>query len=164
MICAIHASVCSSSGYPDEIRSGMGWGILPLLPRQTLFRTWISSFKQESAKAISAVFSKQEEPKIEEQIDDVPEEFVKEEQGTLYDHEHDHNTPLPNIELEELFSFLIDEWAYMPDMLTTKQATDLTGYNDTTINKWAADRKIQAVNYYGKNLISKGSLRNISQA
>ncbi|WP_206811295.1 helix-turn-helix domain-containing protein [Paradesulfitobacterium ferrireducens] len=43
-------------------------------------------------------------------------------------------------------------------MLTTKQAADLTGYNDTTINNWAADGKIQAVNYYGKNLISKESL------
>jgi len=52
----------------------------------------------------------------------------------------------------------MDEWAHMPDMLTTKQAADLTGYNDTTINNWAADGKIQAVNYYGKNLISKESL------
>jgi excisionase family DNA binding protein len=69
-----------------------------------------------------------------------------------------HNTSLPNTELGELFSFLIDEWAYMPDMLTTKQATDLIGYNETTINKWAADGKIQAVNFYGKNLISKESL------
>lgn len=69
-----------------------------------------------------------------------------------------HNTLLPNTDPEELFPFLMDEWAHMPDMLTTKQATDLTGYNDTTINKWAADGKIQAVNYYGKNLISKGSL------
>jgi hypothetical protein len=66
-----------------------------------------------------------------------------------------HNTPLPNTEPEELLSFLLDEWAHMPDMLTTKQATELTGYNDTTINNWAADGKIQAVNYYGKNLISK---------
>lgn len=68
------------------------------------------------------------------------------------------NTPLPNIDPEELFSFLMDEWAYMPDMLATKQATELTGYNDTTVNNWAADGKIQAVNYYGKNLISKESL------
>lgn len=59
---------------------------------------------------------------------------------------------------EELLSFLIEEWAEQPDVLTTKQATELTGYNDTTINKWAADGKIQAVNYYGKNLISKESL------
>jgi len=43
-------------------------------------------------------------------------------------------------------------------MLTTKQATELSGYNDTTVNNWAADGKIQAVNYYGKNLISKESL------
>lgn len=69
-----------------------------------------------------------------------------------------HNIPLPNIEPEELFSFLMDEWAHMPDMLTTKQATELTGYNDTTVNNWAADGKIQAVNYYGKKLISKESL------
>ena len=52
----------------------------------------------------------------------------------------------------------MDEWADESDMLTTKQATDLTGYNDTTINNWAADGKIQAINYYGKNLISKDSL------
>ena len=69
-----------------------------------------------------------------------------------------HTIPLPNTEPEELFSFLMDEWVDMPDMLTTKQAADLTGYNDTTINKWAADGKIRAVNYYGRNLISKESL------
>ena len=69
-----------------------------------------------------------------------------------------HNTPLLNTEPEELFSFLMDEWADESDMLTTKQAADLTGYNDTTINNWVASGKIQAVNYYGKNLISKESL------
>lgn len=63
-----------------------------------------------------------------------------------------------DVEPEELFSFLIDEWADIPDMLTTKQAADLTGYNDTTVNNWAADGKIKSVNYYGKNLISKESL------
>jgi hypothetical protein len=69
-----------------------------------------------------------------------------------------HNTPLTNTKPEELFSFLLNEWTHMPDILTTKQAMELTGYNDTTINNWAADGKIQAVNYYGKNLISKESL------
>jgi integrase len=52
----------------------------------------------------------------------------------------------------------IQEWLGHPDMLTTKQAMELTGYNDTTANNWAADGKIQAINYYGKNLISKESL------
>ena len=52
----------------------------------------------------------------------------------------------------------MDEWADESDMLTTKQAADLTGYDDTTINNWVADGKIQAINYYGKNLISKDSL------
>lgn len=52
----------------------------------------------------------------------------------------------------------MEEWADEPDMLTTKQAADLTGYNDTTISNWVVDRKIQAVNYYGRNLISKESL------
>lgn len=52
----------------------------------------------------------------------------------------------------------MEEWTDEPDMLTTKQASDLTGYNGTTINNWAVDGKIQAVNYYGKNLISKKSL------
>lgn len=69
-----------------------------------------------------------------------------------------HNISLPNTEPEELLSFLIEEWTDEPDMLTTKQAADLTGYNDTTINNWVVDGKIQAVNYYGKNLISKESL------
>lgn len=66
--------------------------------------------------------------------------------------------PSPCMESEEFFSFLLDEWADEPDMLTTKQAANLTGYNDTTINNWAADGKIKAVNYYGRNLISKESL------
>ena len=69
-----------------------------------------------------------------------------------------HNISLPNIEPEELFSFLMEEWADEPDMLTSKQAADLAGYNDTTINNWAADGKIRAVYYYGKNLISRESL------
>ncbi|NJD02684.1 MAG: helix-turn-helix domain-containing protein [Ruminiclostridium sp.] len=69
-----------------------------------------------------------------------------------------HTNPLLNTELEELFSFLMEEWADEPDMLTAKQAADLTGYNDTTVNNWVADGKIQAVNYYGKNLVSKESL------
>ena len=69
-----------------------------------------------------------------------------------------HNISLPNTELEELLSFLMEEWADEPDMLTTKQASDLTGYNGTTINNWAVDGKIQAVNFYSKNLISKESL------
>lgn len=66
--------------------------------------------------------------------------------------------PSPCMETEEFFSFLLDEWADEPDMLTTKQAADLTGYNDTTVNNWAADGKIKSVNYFGKNLISKESL------
>jgi len=44
------------------------------------------SSKQESAKAISAAFSKQEEPKIEEQIAVVPEEllfFLMDEWGRI---------------------------------------------------------------------------------
>lgn len=69
-----------------------------------------------------------------------------------------HNNSLPNTEPEELFSFLMEELMDESDMLTTKQAAELTGYNDTTINNWVADGKIQAVNYYGKNLISKESL------
>ncbi len=66
-----------------------------------------------------------------------------------------HNISLPNTEPEEFLSFLMEEWVDEPDMLTAKQAADLIGYNDTTINNWAADGKIWAVNYYGKNLISK---------
>lgn len=66
--------------------------------------------------------------------------------------------PSPCMESEEFFSFLLDEWADEPDMLTAKQAADLIGYNDTTINNWAAEGKVKAVIYYGKNLISKESL------
>lgn len=61
------------------------------------------------------------------------------------------------IEPEEFFSFL-KEWADAPDMLTSKQAAELTGYNDNTVNNWAAGGKIKSVNYYGRNLISKESL------
>ncbi|NLI93732.1 MAG: helix-turn-helix domain-containing protein [Peptococcaceae bacterium] len=66
--------------------------------------------------------------------------------------------PQMDIEPEELFSFLMEEWADAPDMLTTRLAAELTGYNDTTVNNWAADGKIKSVNYFGKNLISKESL------
>lgn len=40
-------------------------------------------------------------------------------------------------------------------VLADHQATELTGYKDTTINNRVVDGKVQAVNYYGKNLISK---------
>lgn len=69
-----------------------------------------------------------------------------------------HTNPLPNTEPEELLSFLMEEWVDEPDMLSAKQAADLTGYNDTTVNYWVVSGKIQAVNYYSKNLVSKESL------
>ncbi|PKM79847.1 MAG: DNA-binding protein [Firmicutes bacterium HGW-Firmicutes-14] len=67
-----------------------------------------------------------------------------------------------DIESEELFSFLVKEWADVSDMLTTNQAAELTGYNNNTVNNWAAGRKVKYINYYGRNLISKECWRNTS--
>lgn len=57
-----------------------------------------------------------------------------------------------------LCAFLLDQWVDAPDMLTASQAASVCGYGASTINRWARDGIVAAVNYRGTNLISKESL------
>ncbi len=65
--------------------------------------------------------------------------------------------PRYDLDSDELCSFLVAQWQDEPDMLTSRHAAALCGYNMYTINRWAQDRLVKAVLYYGKYLISKDS-------
>lgn len=65
---------------------------------------------------------------------------------------------LPVLDIELLTDFLLTSWQEAPDMLTAKQAAELTGYVTTSINRWAQCAKVKSVHYRGVNLIAKESL------
>ncbi len=63
-----------------------------------------------------------------------------------------------DLDSDDLCSFLVAQWQDEPDMLTSRHAAALCGYNMyTMLNRWAQDRLVKAVLYYGKYLISKDS-------
>lgn len=59
---------------------------------------------------------------------------------------------------EELTEYLLTLWCDEPDMLMVKQVAALCGYVPTSINRWVQEKQIDAVLYFGNNLISKESL------
>ena len=62
------------------------------------------------------------------------------------------------LDSEALASLLLEAWCDAPDMLTARQASELTGYGTTTVNEWALRGKVAFVCYHSANLISKESL------
>jgi hypothetical protein len=62
------------------------------------------------------------------------------------------------LDSEALVSLLLEAWCDAPDMLTARQAAELTGYGTTTVNEWALRGKVAFVCYHSANLISKESL------
>lgn len=62
------------------------------------------------------------------------------------------------LDSEALASLLLEAWRDAPDMLTARQAAELTGYGTTTVNEWALRGKVVFVCYHSANLISKESL------
>ena len=62
------------------------------------------------------------------------------------------------LDSEALASLLSEEWCDAPDMLTARQASELTWYGTTTVNEWALRGKVAFVCYHSANLISKESL------
>ncbi len=62
------------------------------------------------------------------------------------------------LDSEALASLLLEEWCDAPDMLTARQASELTWYGTTTVNEWALRGKVAFVCYHSANLISKESL------
>ena len=62
------------------------------------------------------------------------------------------------LDSKALASLLLAAWCDAPDMLTARQAAELTGYGTTTVNEWALRGKVAFVCYHSANLISKESL------
>lgn len=62
------------------------------------------------------------------------------------------------LDCDELRDLLLAHWEDEPDILTSKQAEVLCGYCVNTLNKWLKNGRVEGVNYYGTNLISKESL------
>ena len=54
--------------------------------------------------------------------------------------------------------YLLEWWEDWPDMLTTRQASELCGYSVIALNRWWNLRQIQGVKYRSKLLYSKESL------
>lgn len=72
---------------------------------------------------------------------------------------HPRDIPVQEyLDSEELTEYLLTQWQGEPDMLTVKQAAALCGYVPTSINRWVQEKQIEAVLYFGNNLISKESL------
>lgn len=57
-----------------------------------------------------------------------------------------------------LRDLILDRWVDEPDMLTGRQVEALCGYSVNTVNNWLKKGRVEGVNYYGTNLISKESL------
>ena len=83
--------------------------------------------------------------------EDIPEGIFSSGRRTL-------EQPRQILDSGALCAFLLDRWVDAPDMLTVAQTAFLCGYGPSTINRWARDGIVEAVRYYGNNLISKESL------
>lgn len=55
-------------------------------------------------------------------------------------------------------AYLLENWADWPDMLTTRQASELCGYSVNALNRWWKLGQIQGVKYQNKLWYSKESL------
>lgn len=62
------------------------------------------------------------------------------------------------LDCHELRDLILDRWEDEPDMLTGRQVESLCGYCVNTVNNWLKKGRVEGVNYYGTNLISKESL------
>lgn len=55
-------------------------------------------------------------------------------------------------------AYLLENWADWPDMLTTKQASELCGYSVNALNRWWKSGQIQGAKYQNKLWYAKESL------
>lgn len=64
----------------------------------------------------------------------------------------------PLLDEAELCAYLLERWENWPDMLTTRQASELCGYSVNALNRWWKLGKIQGVKYRNELRYSKESL------
>ena len=64
----------------------------------------------------------------------------------------------PVLDEDGLCAYLLECWESWPDMLTTRQASDLCGYSVNALNRWWNLGQIQGVKYRNELRYSKESL------
>lgn len=99
-------------------------------------------------------------------LDDVIEYLQKVQGGTL-------NVSIPNgifasgasskppqeyLDCDELKEQFLADWYDAPDMLTIKQASEISGYVGTSILRWVNRKQVKGVLYHERYLVSKESL------
>lgn len=99
-------------------------------------------------------------------LDDVIEYLQKVQGGTL-------NVSIPNgifasgasskppqeyLDCDKLKEQFLADWYDAPDMLTIKQASEISGYVGTSILRWVNRKQVKGVLYHERYLVSKESL------
>lgn len=66
--------------------------------------------------------------------------------------------PREYLDCDELKRQFLADWYTSPDMLTIKQASEISGYVGTSILRWVNQKQVKGVLYHERYLISKESL------
>ncbi len=66
--------------------------------------------------------------------------------------------PREYIDCDELKGQFLADWYNAPDMLTIKQASEISSYVGTSILRWVNQKQVKGVLYHERYLISKESL------
>lgn len=66
--------------------------------------------------------------------------------------------PREYLDYDELIGQFLADWYAAPDMLTIKQASEVSGYVGTSILRWVNQKQVKGVLYHERYLISKESL------
>ena len=61
----------------------------------------------------------------------------------------------PHIDEMGFEAYLQKEWVDVPDALTSMEAAALLGYHRVAINAWVLQKKLPAIDYYGRIIIAK---------
>ena len=66
--------------------------------------------------------------------------------------------PQEYLDCDELQEQFLADWYDAPDMLTIKQASEISGYVGTSILRWVNRKQVKGVLYHERYLVSKESL------
>lgn len=99
-------------------------------------------------------------------LDDVIEYLQKVQGGTLdvlipsgiFASGASSKPPREYLDTDELKGQFLAAWYDAPDMLTIKQASEISGYVGTSILRWVNRKQVKGVLYHERYLISKESL------
>lgn len=99
-------------------------------------------------------------------LDDVIGYLQKVQSGTLdvsiprgiFTSGADIRPPREYLDCDELKGQFLANWYAAPDMLTIKQASEVSGYVGTSILRWVNRKQVKGVLYHERYLISKESL------